>query len=478
MEENLCMHALKRLREDPIINGNGIVIIPAPKGIKIELGVAAAVEESTSNNIEEEEGKSLSAEQQQVLLLANKGISFFYTGAAGSGKSHVLHLIRKSLLKKYKGKGVYVVAPTGIAAANVCGVTIHNFAGIGIKDESVDVQVEKIKHYYTAHERWKNANVLIIDEVSMLSCDLFERLEEIATRVRNVPDMLFGGIQIILCGDFYQLPPVDRKSSLVKYCFQSPLWNKLIMKNVVVLKQIYRQEEITFAEVLNDIREGNVTTTCIEKLKPRLVLEFTPYVTEQGLEPTKLFTINERVDSYNADRLEQLIVKTEAVKKTYLSNDVNPNALFGLMIPMKLELCIGAQVMCLYNFPGLRLVNGSLGKVTDVRDDGTIMVYFHGRYTPVAIPKVKVEIFEGSRVVASREQYPLKLAWAMSIHKSQGMSIDLLDVDLTRIFTLGQVYVALSRARTLEGLRIKGFRAEDVKCHLLVKQFYASLQYN
>lgn len=422
----------------------------------------------------------LSPSQKQVYDLALNGETFFFSGPAGSGKSYVLQKLVTGLKNKYAGywgQSVYVTAPTGIAAANVGGTTIHSFAGYGLNlDIPFDTLIIKLEKNRGIPQRWKRAKVLIIDEVSMLSSMLLELLDKTGRwfKDKNKP---FGGLQLILSGDFYQLPPVQGE-----YCFLSPVWNW----KCVLLNEVYRQSDPEFVKFLGYLREGKVTNDDI--LEPCKVDEFEEKEVN-GLTPTKLFCVNIDVDAYNLDKLEILQKSTNVERVVFESKDTGLlTRLENLNIPQKLELCIGCQVLFLQNCPKLGLFNGSLGKVCSFHPTGSIyngpttlgVTTFEGgpivRFEngiQVMINKRVHQIYQGEDVIATRCQYPLRLGWALSIHKSQGMTIPLLDVDLTRSFATGQSYVAISRARTIEGLRVRGFNKRKVKADPRVIEFYS-----
>jgi ATP-dependent DNA helicase PIF1 len=426
------------------------------------------------------ENEMLSPTQQKVYDMALNGETFFFSGPAGSGKSYVLQKLVDGLENKYAGywgKSVYVTAPTGIAAANVGGTTIHIFAGYGLNlDIPFDTLILKIQKFRGVAQRWKRAKVLIIDEVSMLSSMLLELLDKTGRwfKDQNKP---FGGLQLILSGDFYQLPPVQGD-----YCFLSPVWKW----KCVLLNEVYRQSDPEFIKFLSSVREGRVVNDDI--LKPSKVEDEFVEREVNGLTPTKLFCVNIDVDAYNLDKLENLQKLTNVERVVFESKDTGTVArLESLNVPQKLELCIGCQVLLLQNCPRLGLFNGSLGKVCSIHPAGSLynghttsgttsfeggpVVRFENNFE-VLINKRIHEIFQGEEVVATRRQYPLRLGWALSIHKSQGMTLPLLDIDLTRSFATGQSYVAISRARTIEGLRVRGFDKKKVKADPRVIEFY------
>lgn len=430
-----------------------------------------------------EKTKELTPSQKHVCELALAGETFFFSGPAGSGKSFILKELIELLHKKFGGfwgQSVYVTAPTGIAAANVGGITLHSFAGLGINTElPFTTLTYQIQQNYKTTSRWKRVKVLIIDEVSMLSAKLLELIDQLARYFKKV-DQPFGGIQLILSGDFYQLPPVTGE-----YCFLSTVWTW----KTVLLKEVFRQSDPAFVEFLGQLRIGKVQSIdFLQKCKVEGEFE---EIEVNGLAPTKLFCANAEVDTYNLNKLEKLQDVTKVERVVFNSLDWGEEKLLEFMnVPKKLELCVGCQVLLLQNCPRLGLYNGSLGKVRSFHpagsmyygssisteqslEGGPIVQFENGR--TVLITRRDNKMFQVEKPVAGRKQYPLRLGWALTIHKSQGMTIPLLDVDLTKVFAHGQTYVAISRARSLEGLRIRGFNKKKVKVDPNVIKFYSGV---
>ncbi|CAK9436482.1 uncharacterized protein LODBEIA_P10400 [Lodderomyces beijingensis] len=487
----------------------------------------------------------LSDEQLDVIDAAvNRKLNIFYTGSAGTGKSVVLRELVKQFKMKYRDN-VGVTAPTGMAACNIQGQTIFKFLEIAMGNQPVDVLVKRIESVSQKLRKWQQLQVLIIDEISMISGDLFDKLEEVARRVRrnNKP---FGGIQIVCSGDFFQLPPVGKANVKPKLCFQANAWIKVIEKTIV-LKQVFRQKGDTeLIDMLNALRLGELTTTIVNKFKSlSRSVEYT-----DGIEPTELYPRKDDVARSNNRRMQRLPGETVHFKAIdYAANENYRDQFNQLMCEEELSLKEGAQVMNIKNIDD-ELVNGSLGTVlffttqglffkilslydeldvddaqmlgelrllrkkighTDEWSESDLKIIekipdsrkpkfealvqiaiqettekllpvvnfnFNGRYEAKLVQRQDFPIDVSSRSGAEkpyREQLPLILAWAMSIHKSQGQTLPRVKIDLARIFEFGQAYVALSRAVSKDHLEVKGFSADKVKTSQDVIDFYKKI---
>lgn len=622
---------------------SAVETISKPQAVKKQNGVIAPI--------------FLSEEQRKVLsMVVDERRNIFFTGAAGTGKSVLLRRIILELRKKHKRLGpqvVSVTASTGLAACNVGGMTLHSFAGIGLGEETVSQLVDKIRRNRKANQRWKNTKVLIIDEISMIDGELFDKLEEIARIIRKNPGP-FGGIQIVLTGDFYQLPPVFKKRNdnegltamtskgggfkldeIInedepegKFAFDSDCWNTVV-ETTVELKQVFRQRDDRFSGMLNSIREGTVTDeiqVSFQKLSRSLEVP-------GDITPTELFPLRRDVDRSNSNKMRQLPGKVIefTASDTYMSEQAERlGKLDLLMCPKQLTVKKGAQVMLVKNLDET-LVNGSLGRILGfmsessfalvkelpekyaedvakekmsaeealedflekakekkpddsffddddieklldveeerIRDNPT--TFEHGiindedkalaecresenksmntrsstsnmtapqpqdqqagdvfglknvskedmNADPLKVnwkrkqelinllnkttaengrkwPFVRFLLQDGTtrdllvqpetwtledpegNVEATRSQVPLILAWALSIHKSQGQTLEWVRVDLTKVFEAGQAYVALSRAVRIEGLQVLGFNRRKIMVHPRVIEFYTGL---
>ncbi|KAI5452107.1 DNA helicase [Naganishia albida] len=470
----------------------------------------------------------LSIEQQQVLgMVLNQGKNIFFTGSAGTGKSVLLREIIAALRKKFVGKedSIAVTASTGMAACNIGGMTVHSFAGIGLGTGTVEHLCSIVRKNKKALNRWLKAKVLVIDEVSMVDGELFDKLNRVGQKLRKKTQP-FGGIQLVVTGDFFQLPPVN-KGGEPNFVFEAETWKEAIHKSINLTK-VFRQRDETFVRMLNEMRFGTLTAQSIARFESlRTARRY-----DDGIEPTSLYPTRKQVDAENERRLKQL----PGEGRIYRSKD-GPNAAGGaaseqqkkllenFMAPGTIVLKIDAQVMMIKNLDDT-LVNGSMGRVIgfcresqfqmtstgswkgkngglqdedfeDGADDEerSAMAKARSRANPIEeeLPVVsfmmpgggvrdflvKRETFKttapNDEILAQRSQLPLILAWAMSIHKSQGQTLERVKVDLGSVFEKGQAYVALSRATSLEGLQILGFSRAKVMAHPKVKEWSRTL---
>ncbi len=414
----------------------------------------------------------LSAEQQAPVNAALNGKSIFLTGDAGTGKSFTLRQIIGEMHKKFSNRpgAVAVVAPTGAAAIQVEGTTIHRWAGIGIVTQE---QAPKLAIW--KREPWKKLHVLIIDEISMVADWMLNLLDRIGREAR--PDqrhLPFGGVQLILCGDFMQLSPI--KGS---YAFKSNAWAAAITRaNCYELTYAYRHgNDHDFASMLAQVRLGKVDSSTLNALaaarKPAL---------NQDIQPTRLYCKNEDVDAENMFHLNKL--PEEAT--IYQARDHGPkhaldNVSSWSNAVTTLSLKTGAQVVLLKNINIQNgLVNGSRGVIVGFSDESKPVVRFAGDAglaIPIDLAKWTLTKPDDPHIViATRSQYPLALAWAITTHKAQGMSLDVVDVDLTKCFAYGMAYVALSRCRTLQGLSVKGLTASSIMTNKEALAFHMSIR--
>jgi ATP-dependent DNA helicase PIF1 len=433
----------------------------------------------------------LSTEQQLAFTKYRQGISFFVSGPGGTGKSMLIKTIYEDAMSR--NKQIQVCALTGCAALllNCKAKTIHSWAGIGIASGPKEDIVEKVLSNYQKTKNWRAVEILIVDEVSMMSLKIFEILNIIATSIRN-RNRLFGGIQVIFSGDFYQLPPVGNPQEIEtsQFCFESELWDNLFLKeNIIILKTIFRQKDKKYLKILNEIRNGKIYRSSLN-----ILLENVNKKREDNIQPTKLYPKRHKVDQFNQLEMEKLVGDTQVYslkyeyelpmgqtqveeRKKYSIDQINRELQYienSLLVNKNIELKVGAQVMCTINYEtvdGFQLCNGSRGVITSFQLSGIPVVQFKdGFEIPVDIHIWTSESIPGIGV----SHIPLILAWAMSIHKSQGMTIDIAEVDAGQdIFECGQTYVALSRVKSLEGLYLTSFDVTKIKMNNKVKEFYS-----
>ncbi|AOA62643.1 GQ67_00484T0 [Komagataella phaffii] len=515
----------------------------------------------------------LSLEQEKVIQLAKQGLGIFYTGSAGTGKSVLLRNLIKELKEIHPQGTVGVAASTGLAACNIGGQTLHSFTGIGLGDADVTKLLTKIRRNKKVRSRWLDLEVLIIDEISMIDGNLLDKLNLIAQRLRKNKKP-FGGIQLIVCGDFYQLPPVSKTQS-AKFAFEADCWDEVV-PITLKLSKIFRQRgDLEFIDMLNEVRNGRIS--------PRVEAEFQklnrPLPVDQGITPTELYPTREEVERSNKRRLDS-IPNEPLIFKSYDTGSLKDeeqiqHMLSNFMAPKTLTLKKGAQVMMIKNVDAT-LVNGSVGKVLDFIDPDTYLFYkkVSGENSELELDTIEQEIeakilsngkkldaslkpseklisnasnlakldlddsvfsfmkcikskkktvsedlrrklelintlyknSSGRRLplvrflttdgetrdvlvepeqfsindidekpLASRVQLPLILAWSLSIHKSQGQTLNHARIDLRRVFEAGQAYVALSRATSRKGIQVLNFNKEKIRTNPQVEMFYQKI---
>lgn len=444
----------------------------------------------------------------KIFEAISKNKSGLIIGSAGTGKSTLIIKIANDIESKYGNKSVGVCAMTGIAAVRINAQTLHSLLGIGITTKS-DEMVKKINarlfgkkkkminlSLYNKKKRmniiddnsdiWETMKYLIIDEVSMMSGDFFDNLEETARRVKH-NDLFFGGINLILVGDFFQLPPVSKDNISEKYLFESEIFKKNFSKeNIFELTDIYRQTDQLLISILNEIKFSKLSENSIKILK-QCERELDD---KDGIKPTIFFSLNKDVDKYNENKLNELKGDTinyisddekdgRQIKEGNKIDECNIKKLNNLMLPKCLKLKKGAQVMYLTNSPRLKLYNGSRGVVTKVVSGGLPTVKFQNGVETTIFPIIQtltIKLKNKREIKLTRENIPLKLAWALTIHKSQGSTVEKALIDGKNIFENGQFYVAISRVKELKGLQLRNFDPKRIKTDERVLLFYSSLK--
>ena len=415
--------------------------------------------------------EGLNTKQREIAQRALKGEHLFITGSAGTGKSYLLKALVQEFLKKYKhARHVAITAMTGIASVSIDGRTLHSFAGMG-HDHSKAISWE-------AKRRWMQTRVLIVDEVSMLTDKFLERLWEPISQYK---------IQVIFFGDFYQLPPINGKP-----CFKSSVWKTLgLHRNTVELTKVIRQKDNDFVKVLNEIRIGEISPESIEFLRN---LDISKKKKDIHKSTTKLYTVNRNVDTENykrLDRLESPLIVLTAVdritkgKQVFSTPPRNAPFLLGRMdreAPMSIELKVGAEVILTRNRPDGILVNGSRGIIKEFQGSSNIPIVefkVNNVEEPLVVPISPIEYeVKDSGYKMTRLQTPLKLCWAVTVHRAQGMTLPLVLASLHSSFEVGQCYVALSRSTCPDGLVIDDV---DTLIHRnkvcpLAKKYYESVK--
>ena len=406
--------------------------------------------------------------QEEALEILKGGQNIYLTGRPGSGKTHLLNQFIRFLRQENIPAGV--TAATGIAATHLNGMTLHSWCGMGFLDELEDKDLKRILKKKNLQKRLQKSRVLIIDEASMLSARHLDIAGEIVRKFRQSWEP-FGGLQVVLCGDFFQLPPVGNKSDPKTrlFAYHANAWQELNLK-ICYLTEQYRQTDKEYLNVLEAIRTNSVDETIRGLLQKRMVRQGSPQVGLSALlgtfgasksfkvrpECTKLYTHNADVDAVNAKELQKLPGK----KRIFHMSSRGPTALVealqrNCLAPAELILKKSAFVMFVRNNPEQGFINGTLGVVEGFDDDGSPVVETKDGQRIKVFPE-KWRIEEDEEVKAEICQLPLRLAWAITVHKSQGMTIDACEIDLRKSFEPGMGYVALSRAPSFESIRLIG----------------------
>lgn len=404
--------------------------------------------------------------QEQALEILKSGKNVFLTGEPGAGKTYTINLFQEHLAKEYKYPEV--TASTGIAATHINGVTIHSWAGIGIKEKLENSDINRILGRRYVVDRVLSSNILIIDEISMINAQTLDNVDLVVRRIKQLENMEngakpFGGMQVIFVGDFFQLPPVTKKG-LAKFAFESQAWLNA-EPTICYLTEQHRQEDAEFLEILTALRTGTIDSKHKARLKK--------CIRTAPEDVTRLFTHNHAVDALNTSELkklegEQHVFGMESSGIPFMVDILKKNCLS----PEVLKLKVGAPVMFTQNdrvkpkegHYDPRWVNGTLGVIDSFADDGMPIVKTKdGRKLYPGYTEWKIE--ERGVEKARISQIPLRLAWAITVHKCQGMSLDSAKMDLSEAFEYGQGYVALSRVRSLEGLYLEGINEKAYQMH-------------
>lgn len=386
--------------------------------------------------------------QETALKVLRGGHNVYLTGPAGSGKTFLLNQYIEEL--REENVSVAVTASTGIAATHMGGRTIHAWSGIGIKDALPKKEIKKILRKQDVLRRLKKVKVLIIDEASMLHAYQLDLVNKVMREARGSWEP-FGGVQVILSGDLFQLPPVKKDNvTEIKFVNNSSSWREMDIK-VCYLSEQFRQEEGSLTNVLNDIRTRSVDENTAEMLQ-----ECRGRTLESVERPTKLFTHNSDVDAINTMELSKIANDPLAYQMGTRGEEKLVQSLKeGCLSPEKLILKKDALVMFVKNNFERGYVNGTIGTVIGFDDDSfPIVETLSGDEIYVRPATWTVE--ESGSVLAEITQLPLRLAWAITVHKSQGMTLDAVEADLSKSFEYGMGYVALSRVAALENLNLLG----------------------
>ncbi len=425
--------------------------------------------------------------QSTALDILKTGQNVFLTGSAGSGKTYTLNQYIHYL--RARRVPVAITASTGIAATHMNGITIHSWSGIGIKSEMGDADFNRLSKNKKLRERIKDTAVLIIDEVSMLHAKQLNLVNEVLKRIRG-SSKAFGGIQLVLAGDFFQLPPIGERdeSNRDKFAFMSEAWLDADFK-ICYLSEQYRQQskastsavegetssadqpilDLSLNDILNQIRRSQVTQQAVHILKETIH-------NQVNINRTQLYTHNYSVDKINQNELNKL----QSESQTYLGESDGDGKLSDMLKKSvrtndELVLKVGAKVMFIKNISELEVYNGTMGEITgftklseDDEQPFPVVKLNSGRNV-IATPEEWMVEDEQGMVLAAYSQVPLALAWAITVHKSQGMTLDAAEIDLSRTFEMGQGYVALSRLKDLAGLKLLGLNDTSLRLDPLAR---------
>lgn len=420
----------------------------------------------------------LNHEQYTAYKMAIEGRSMFIMGQGGTGKSYLIDKIYNRLVQIHGFIKVAKTSTTGISAVNINGRTIHSWAGIGLGAESVDDLITAM--YPTSREKWSKVKTIIIDEISMLNPDILDKLYAIGRRLNKEP------IQYILVGDPFQLPVV--KST--KLCHDAVCWRSIVGPRTVILYQNFRQADPVYRKLLNQVRLGICTKNTSDILNSRIGADIS---NEYGITPTVLYPKNKEALDKNNIELEKLkregarsvVYNAQYVCKYNTSKQKTEKLIADFQknsnLEDKIELCVGAQIMFKKNMTDLDIVNGTRGIVTGFEVIANkvlpIVTLLNGITLTVTLQEFKYSVKNEFEII--KTQIPLKLAWATTIHSSQGSELDLVLADIgSSIFDYGQAYVVLSRVKTLAGLSLISFKESSIIVNTkLLEKYYSDIIY-
>lgn len=403
----------------------------------------------------------LTPSQQIAFELLQSNANVFLTGVAGTGKSYLLrHFMRGLDLKSFP-----VLASTGAAAVLIGGRTFHSFFGLGILEGGAQRTLERALGDRRIKARLRRIEGFVLDEVSMISGEVLAVAEQIARSVRD-SSAPWGGLKVVVVGDFAQLPPVSKQTRFKDWAFLSDTWQRSEFRSVV-LSEIVRTDDAEFVEVLNSVREGVVTDLVAEFLQRKVETEL-----DEHYSGTCLFAHRNTTDQLNHKKLSEIDDELYSLPTHYSGSQQQIEVLKkSAPIGDEVHLKRSAFVMTRMNDSRYRYINGTTGRVVDIGKDVVVLQLKNGKEVEIEPAEFSIMNAEGE-VTAVARNFPLTLAYATTIHKSQGMTLDEAFIDLARLWEPGQAYVALSRLRRGSGLKISGWSRDSVKADDAVKAFH------
>lgn len=394
--------------------------------------------------------------QSSALTVLKTGANVFLTGEPGSGKTYTINQY-VSWLRSHRVEPA-ITASTGIAATHIGGITIHSWSGIGISKYISDEAMEHILSNDKLVSRISKTSILIIDEISMLDARTLTAVDCVCRKIKEA-NLPFGGLQVIFVGDFFQLPPITGEGEeKAQFAFESGAW-RAADPIVCYLSEQHRQDDARFLDLLGRLRKGQITDDIHECLRSRIIDR------EASKTHVRLYAHNVNVDRVNEQKLNELHGEMRIFEMESKGAKASVERLMkNCLSPEFLQLKIGARVMCTKNYFEKGFVNGTLGDVIGFDEDGFPIVKSIGGRT-IHIPKMEWNATDGTKTIAKITQIPLRLAWAITIHKSQGLTLDEAVMDLSEVFEFGQGYVALSRVRSFSGLHLLGYNHRALQVH-------------
>ncbi|MBN2884321.1 AAA family ATPase [Patescibacteria group bacterium] len=388
--------------------------------------------------------------QKEALHILESGHNVLLTGPAGSGKTFLLNKYIAYLKKE--GIGVAITASTGIAATHIGGRTIHSWAGIGIKDRLNARELQALSKKSYLKKQFEKTEVLIIDEISMLHAHRLDMIDDVCQLFKK-NSLPFGGMQIVMSGDFFQLPPISRNQDEAEFVYKANVWPQMDVR-ICYLDEQHRQNDKKMTSILTRLRQNKIEAETVALLESRLNAK-----PENGIKPVRLYTHNADVDSINQAELNKIKAEPMSYRMTgegekKLVETLKKNCL----APENLVLKQGALVMFVKNkFQDDKVVyvNGTMGTVVGFDDDKFPWVRLFSGEEILVMPD-SWTIDDEHKILAKINQIPLRLAWAITVHKSQGMTLEAAEIDLSKSFGYGMGYVALSRLTSLSGLYLSG----------------------